>query len=74
MSARRSTRSSVLHPEDDVVEIRRTLAGWEGSDLDGAALRLIEDGAERYTPGALGILVRRVLDVVADLRAEDGAR
>lgn len=71
MSAR---KASVLDAADDVVEIRRTLAGWEGSDLDGAALRLIEDGAGAYTPGALGVLVQRVLGVVADLRAEDGAR
>lgn len=67
-------KASVLDGADDVVEIRRTLAGWEGSDLDGAALRLIEDGAERYTPGALGVLVLRVLAVAADMRAEDGAR
>ncbi|ROR94030.1 hypothetical protein EDD28_2441 [Salana multivorans] len=67
-------KASVLDGADDVVEIRRALAGWEGSDLDGAALRLIADGAETYTAGALGVLVNRVLAVVADLRAEDGVR
>ncbi|OJX98437.1 MAG: hypothetical protein BGO96_04560 [Micrococcales bacterium 73-15] len=67
-------KASVLDAADDVVEIRRTIAGLARSDLDCAALRLIAAGAETYTAGALGILVNRVLAVVADLRAEDGAR
>lgn len=67
-------KASILGPADDVTEIRRELTEYEGTDLDCAALRLISVGAETYTPGALGILVLRVLAVVADLRAEDGAR